>query len=108
MPRPPKPVPKWAYKDIDKIIRIGVGHPDLGKYQIVVSQIVEHKRALGLGRGLNSMPSNRDPEMFKVFKAAQDAVIRNDVSKLVRVPGFIVKRKVLLNDRLEFLDGEGN
>ncbi len=111
MPRPPKPLPEGAYMDPERIVRINEDHPDLGKYKIEVSGILEQERAIRMCKGNNEMPSNikeGDPQMFKVFKDEVDAVIRNDVSKLIRVPGYRVKRKALIKDKLEFLDGQGN
>ncbi len=99
-----KPLPEGTYKDEDKIIRIDAGHPDLGKYKIEVSQVIDHERAIRMSQGLNAMPSNRDPEMFSVFGAKTSTKVRDEKRKPISVPGFIIKRKVLINDRLEFLE----
>ncbi len=102
---PAKPPPRWSYRDLEGVIRVNAGHPDLGKYKIEVTSVVEQSRAIHMSRGLNSMPSNYDSEMFSVFHAGRRVCVRDDNRRLINVPGFIVKRKVLLNDKLEFLDG---
>lgn len=88
-----------TYRDEDNIERVNADYPDLGKYKIEVSKIIDMDRANDMCRNLNTMPSNTDDFMFSVFKADKFALFCNK-----KVPGFIVKRKLIVGDKVQFLD----
>ncbi len=87
-----------TYRDEDNFERINADYPDLGKYKIEVSKVIDRARAMDMCRNLNTMPSNTDKFMFSVFKADKFALFCNK-----KVPGFIVKRKLIIGDKVEFL-----
>ncbi len=89
-----------TYRDEDNIKRINADCPDLGKYKIEVSKVIDRNRAMDMCRNLNTMPSNTDDFMFSVFKASEDI----PYGKNPKIPGFIVKRKVIIGDKVQFLD----
>ncbi len=98
-----KPPPEGTYRDPNGCLRVDAGHLALGKYKIEVSQVSTQNKAVSICRGLNSMPTNIDPEMFSVFGTKQTVQTRDEHRGKIDVPGFMVKRKVLLNDKLQFL-----
>ncbi len=89
------------YRDPEGVIRVDAGHPELGMYRIEVSKVIEYNRAMDMCHGLNQMPSNNDVGMFSVFLTDEMATEGTGSRK---VPGYIIKRKVLLNDKVQFLD----
>lgn len=74
--------------------RIDHKHEDLGCYKIVVSKVLDRIRAHALAYNLHTMPSSLQyDKLFKVFEYK--------IGK--KVAGYIVKRKVLLGDKVSSL-----
>ncbi len=75
--------------------RIEKDHEDLGLYKIVVSKVLNRGSATKLTESFNSMPSSlRYNKLFKRFKYKLDG----------KFQGYIVKRKVLIGDKVGFLE----
>lgn len=75
--------------------RIEPGHEDLGLYKIVVSNVLDRLKAANLTESLNAMPSSQQyNKLFKRFKYSLDGKLQGD----------IVKRKVLIGDKIGFLE----
>ena len=73
--------------------RVEKGHIDIGKYKIVVSSVLPEEKADVMAKNLNSMPSNTDMRMFRVFFVNSK-----------RSWGYIVKRKVCVGDKISFIE----
>ncbi len=75
--------------------RIEKGHEDLGLYKIVVSKVLDRLSAAKLTESFNTMPSSLPyNKLFKRFKYSLDG----------KLQGYIVKRKVLVGDKVGFLE----
>lgn len=88
------------YRDENNIERVNADFPDIGQYKIEVSKVIEQGRACDMSHNLNKMPSNTDIDMFSVFKV--DENIPN--GKNPDIPGYVVKRKVIVGDKVQFFD----
>ncbi len=94
------------YRDENNIERVNADYPDIGKYKIEVSKVIEQGRACAMSHNLNKMPSSIESafiDMFSVFKA--DENIPN--GKRPDIAGYVVKRKVIVGDKVQFLDKLG-
>lgn len=79
--------------------RVSAGHKDLGEYKILVSKVLSNYRARSLAESLNNMSSSsKYPKLFKTFEYQDERL----------GIGYVVKRKVLLGDRLSLLEAYEN
>ncbi len=95
---------KTTFTDSKKVERIGKCHPDIGKYRIEVSKVLEHDFIIGMCENLNNMPSSLDNQLFQVFHVKERVSVGKKNGKEITVPGFIIRRKVIINDRVEYLE----
>ncbi len=89
-----------TFTDSNKVERIGRGHPEIGKHMIEVSKVIDHEHAVSMCENLNNMPSSMDKTLFQVFWTKE----RIPIAKGKDVPGFIIRRKVIVNDKVQWLE----
>ncbi len=90
-----------VYRDDEYIERVNADHPEIGEYNIEVSKVIDIDRATEMCANLNTMKSNMgDSNMFSVFHVDKMALIAKSHKE---VPGYIIRRKLNVGDKLEFL-----
>lgn len=85
---------------LDNEERVKSGDKRLGKYMIEASQYLCKERADNYAKVFNEQPSNKDVKLFKLFELGREVNTLKDHS----VWGYVVKRKVLVNDKERFID----
>ncbi len=92
--------------DMGRIVkRIEEGDKRIGEFQIIVTQPLSMKRAEHMCKVLDNSPLLKGRALFKVFEAREEVNVSKHRWKKKMVPGFEVRRRVMVGDNVSLISG---